>query len=88
MANLKSSKKAIKVNAKKEKANVVFTSRVKNSIKKLEKAIAANEKEKANELLKETKVNIDKAHSKGLIKENTRNRQKSRLTKRVKEMTK
>lgn len=88
MANLKASKKAIKVSKKKADANVVFTSRVKNSVKKLEKAITANEKDKANELLKETNINIDKAYSKGLMKENTRNRKKSRFTKKVKEMNK
>ncbi len=72
MANLKSSIKDIKLNQKRKEENVVFKSRVKNSIKKL----------------KETIVNIDKAYSKGLIKENTRNRQKARLTKKVKEMDK
>ena len=72
MANLKSSIKDIKLNQKRKEENVVFKSRVKNSIKNLEKTIANN----------------DKAYSKGLIKENTRNRQKARLTKKVKEMDK
>lgn len=88
MANIKSSIKGNKVNEKKKNNNVVFTSRVKNSIKKLEKAILAKDKEKADSLLKETNVNIDKAHGKGLLKKNTRDRQKSRLTKKVKEMNK
>ncbi|NLA32348.1 MAG: 30S ribosomal protein S20 [Mollicutes bacterium] len=88
MANLKASKKAIKVSEKKAKQNVVFTSRVKNSTKKLEKAILANDKEQANELLKQTKTNIDQAYGKGLMKENTKNRKKARLTKKVKEMGK
>lgn len=88
MANLKSSIKDIKLNTKRRNENVVFKSRVKNSIKNLEKAISAGDKELANKLLKETIVNIDKAYSKGLIKENTRNRQKSRLSNKVKEMNK
>ncbi len=88
MANLKSSIKDIKLNTKRRNENVVFKSRVKNSIKNLEKAILTGDKELANKLLKETIVNIDKAYSKGLIKENTRNRQKSRLSNKVKEMNK
>lgn len=88
MANIKSSIKGIKVSEKKAKNNVVFLSRVKNSIKKLEKAVLANDDVKAKELLKESNVNIDKAYSKGLLKDNTRNRQKTRLSKKVKEMKK
>jgi len=88
MANIKSSIKSIKVSGKKEKNNVVFTSRVKNSIKKLEKEVATKDKEKASNLLKDAQVNIDKAFSKGLMKKNARDRQKSRLTKKVKEMNK
>ncbi len=86
MANIKSSKKAIKVIAKKTENNHELKARVKNLIKDCDKAISAKEVEKANALLKDAIKHIDQAVSKGFMKENTANRQKSRLSKKVKEM--
>ena len=86
MANIKSSKKAIKVIAKKTDANHEYKARVKNSIKNCEKAIAAKDVDKATEAVKKVQKNIDKAVSKGLVKKNTASRQKSRLNKKVKDM--
>ena len=86
MANIKSSKKAIKVIAKKTENNHEFKARVKNSIKKADKAIAAKDVAAATEAVKEVQKNIDKAVSKGLIKKNTANREKSRLNSKVKDM--
>lgn len=86
MANIKSSKKAIKVIAKKTENNHELKARVKNLMRDCDKAILAQEKEKATALLADTQKFIDQAVSKGLMKENTANRQKSRLTQKVKEM--
>ena len=86
MANIKSSKKAIKVIAKKTVNNHELKMRVANLIKNCEKAIAAGEVEKAGALLKDIQKYTDKAVSKGLIKKNTADRQKSRLTEKVKNM--
>ena len=86
MANIKSSKKAIKQIAKTTQNNHELKARVKNSIKNAEKAIAAKNKEEAVTLVKEVQVNIDKAQAKGLVKKNTAAREKSRLTKKVKEL--
>ena len=86
MANIKSSKKAIKVIAKKTDNNHELKARVKNCIRLCDKAVEAGEKDNAQELLANTQKYIDKAVSKGLIKKNTANRQKSRLTAKVKEM--
>lgn len=86
MANLKSAKKYIISSNKKREANQVYKSRVKNSIKNLEKAITADDKNEAEELLKTVIKNIDKAVSKKVMKPNTANRQKSRLNKKVKEI--
>ncbi len=86
MANIKSSKKAIKVIAKKTENNHELKARVKNLIKETEKAIAANDKEKANTLMKDVQKYLDQAVSKGLIKNNTSDRQKSRLSNKVKNM--
>lgn len=86
MANIKSSKKAIKVIAKKTENNHELKARVKNLIKETEKAIANNDKEKANTLFKDVQKHLDQAVSKGLVKSNTSDRQKSRLSNKVKNM--
>jgi small subunit ribosomal protein S20 len=86
MANIKSSKKAIKVIAKKTEANVEYKARVKNSIKAADKAIASNDKEKATIEVKKLQKNIDKAVAKGIVKKNTAAREKSRLNSKLKNM--
>jgi len=86
MANIKSSKKAIKVIAKKTENNHELKARVKNLIKDCDKAIAQNDKETANKLFLDTQKYIDQAASKGFIKPNTASRQKSRLSQKLKEM--
>ena len=86
MANTKSSKKAIKVISKKTANNHELKMRVHNLIKNCEKAITANDKEKEQNLVKDIQKYMDKAVSKGLIKKNTCDRQKSRLTAKVKNM--
>ena len=87
MPNIKSSKKSVKQDEKTTASNNVYTAKVKNNIKKIEKAVESKQKETANTELKKFICNIDKACSKGLIKKNTCNRQKARLNKKVKEMS-
>jgi len=86
MANIKSSKKAIKVIAKKTENNHELKARVKNCIRECDKAIAMGDKETSKKLLADTQKYIDRATSKGFMKKNTADRQKSRLSKKVKEM--
>ena len=86
MPNIKSSKKSVKQDIKETIQNNVYTAKVKNCTKKVEKAISENNKELAEAELKKFICNIDKACSKGLIKKNTCARKKSRLNKKVKEM--
>lgn len=86
MPNIKSSKKAVKVIAKKTNAAHEYKARVKNSIRNLEKAITAKEKDNAEKIFKDVVKNLDKAASKGLIKKGTAARQKSRLASKVKNM--
>ena len=78
--------KGIKVIAKKTENNHELQARVKNLIKDCDKAIQAGDKEKATALYNDVKKYIDQATSKGFMKENTANRQKSRLAHKVKEM--
>ena len=86
MANIKSSKKAIKQIAKTTANNHELKARVKNTIKACEKAIASKNKEEATSIVKEVQTVIDRASSTGLVKKNTAARQKSRLNNKVKEM--
>ena len=87
MPNIKSSKKSVKQDINTTVANNVYTAKVKNSTKKVEKAVKDGNKETANTELKKFICNIDKACSKGLTKKNTCDRQKARLNKKVKEMS-
>ncbi len=86
MPNIKSSKKAVKVIAKKTDENHELKAKVKNLIKACEKEIAASNVEGATKVYKDLQKNIDKAYQKGLIKENTVNREKQRLNAKIKNM--
>lgn len=86
MPNIKSSKKAVKVIAKKTDENHELKMRVKNLIKSCEKEIAAGNVENANKVFKDLQKNIDKAFQKGLIKENKVDREKKRLNAKIKNM--
>jgi len=86
MPNMKNAEKRILVNAKKEENNNKYKASMKNSIKKVEKAVASKNKEEAKEALKSAIKNIDKAVKNGVTSKNTCARNKSRLTKKVNEM--
>lgn len=86
MANIKSSKKSIKVIAKKTLANHEYKAQVKNLIKSCETAIMKKDKEKALEEFKKLQKSIDRAFQKGLAKRNTVDREKKRLNSKIKEM--
>ncbi|MDO4554706.1 MAG: 30S ribosomal protein S20 [Lachnospiraceae bacterium] len=83
MANIKSAKKRIKVIETKTLRNKMIKTKIKTYIKKLEAAIAAGDKELANERLTATISEISKAASKGIFHKNTAARKISRLTKAV-----
>ncbi len=86
MPNIKSAKKRVKTNAKKEDANTIFKSSMKTAVKKVERAVKEENKEMAVESLKTATKRIDKACTVGIIKNNKAARDKSRLTKMVNEM--
>lgn len=86
MPNIKSSKKAVKVIAKKTDENHELKARVKNLIKACEKKISEGNQEEANKIFKDLQKNIDSSLQKGLIKENTANREKQRLNAKIKNM--
>ena len=84
MPNIKSSKKAVKVIAKKTLNNHEPKAKVKNLIKSIEKELSANNTQAAANLYKDLQKSCDQAVSKGLIKKNTANREKSRLSQKIK----
>lgn len=86
MPNIKSSKKAVKVIAKKTEENHELKARVNNLIKACEKEIKAGNVEEATKKFNDLQKYIDKALQKGLIKENKVNREKSRLNAKIKNM--
>lgn len=83
MANIKSAKKRILVNETKAARNKAIRSKVKTSIKKVDAAIAANDKAAAEVALKVATTEIDKACTKGVYHKNTASRKVSRLASAV-----
>lgn len=80
MANIKSAKKRIVVNQTKAARNKAIRSTVKTACKKVDAAIAANDKALAETALKAAITEIDKACSKGVYHKNTASRKVSRLS--------
>ncbi len=83
MANIKSAKKRVLVNRTKYERNKAIKSSVKTAIKKVEAAVAANDKAAAATALVEATVVINKAASKGVFHKNNAARKVSRLAKAV-----
>ena len=83
MANIKSAKKRILVNAKRAARNKAIRSGVKTAIKKVDAAVAAGDKAAAVEALDALKAEMGRATSKGVYKKNTNARKISRMAKRV-----
>ena len=83
MANIKSAKKRVLVNQKKAERNKSIKSGVKTSIRKVEAAVAAKDKEAAVASLQNAISTIDKAATKGVYHKNTAARKVSRLSKAV-----
>lgn len=83
LANIKSAKKRILVNQTKAARNKAIRSAVKTSIKKVDAAVAANDKAAANAALTDAISTISKATSKGVYHKNNAARKVSRLSKAV-----
>lgn len=83
MANIKSAKKRILVTQTRTARNKSIRSEVKTSIKKVEAAVAANDKAAAEAALKVATSVIESACSKGVYHKNNAARKVSRLSKLV-----
>ena len=86
MANIKSAKKRILVNQTRADRNKAIRSAVKTSMKKVDAAVAANDKEAAKAALTVAISTIESAASKGVYHKNNSARKVSRLTKLVNAM--
>lgn len=86
MANVKNAKKKMKQIKRVTLANQQAKSTAINAIKKTDKAVLAQDKEKAQACLKLAIKSLDNAKSKGLMHKNKVDREKSRLTKKVNNM--
>lgn len=86
MPNIKSAIKRVKVNTKKNAENRSVKSQINTAVRKLEDAIAKNDKELATKLYSEVVSTLDKAVSKNVIHKNTASRRASRLAKLVNSM--
>ena len=81
MPNIKSAKKRVRSNAKREKVNTLITSSMRTAVKKFEKSVKEGNKEEIATNLNIALQRIDKAYSSGRIHKNKAARMKSRLMK-------
>ena len=86
MPNIKSAKKRVLVNEKKNSVNKNNKSEVKTAIKNLDAVIAAGNYEEAVKLYPATASIIDASVAKGVYHKNTASRKVSRLAKAVNKM--
>ena len=86
LANIKSAKKRILVNRTKADRNKAIRSAVKTYIKKVDAAVANNDKAAAEAALLAATSTIDKAAKKGVYHKNNAARKVSRLAKAVNAM--
>ena len=84
MANTPQSKKRARQNAKRYAVNKMRRSRIRTYLRKVEEAIAAGDKDGAQEALKSAQPELMRGVTKGLYHKNTASRKMSRLSARVK----
>mgnify|MGYP002777072237 FL=1 len=83
MANTPQAKKRIRRNARRAEINGARVSRIRTFIKAVESALAAGDKTKAADALKQAQPELARGVARGVVHKNTASRKFSRLTKRV-----
>lgn len=83
MANIKSAKKRAKQTVVRNERNVAQRSMLRTAVKKVIKAIDANDAAAANEAFSTAQPILDRFAARGLIHKNKAARHKSRLTARI-----
>lgn len=84
MANTPSAKKAVRKIARRTEINKTRRSRMRTFLRKVEEAIAAGDKQAAEQALRAAQPELARAGQKGAIGRNTAARKMSRLARRVK----
>lgn len=83
MANIKSQLKRIKTNQKATERNKAYKSELRTLVRQTREAIAAGDKELAEQKLARASKKLDKAVSKGVIHKNQAANRKSKLAVKV-----
>lgn len=87
MPNIKSAIKRVKTSEKRRQRNASQKSALRTAIKAFESAVASANVESAREALRTATKKLDKAVTKGLIHKNAAARKKSRLAKKLNELS-
>ena len=87
MAITKGAKKAVRSSERKRVFNIRTTSAMRDVVKDIKKAIVAGKGDEAKTMLPAAYKAIDKAAKRGVIKGNTADRKKSRLSASIKKAT-
>lgn len=88
MANTSSARKAARVIARRTEVNKARRSSMRTSVRKVEEALAAGDRNAAVEAMKAAEPQIMRAAQKGVIHRNAANRKISRLSKRLAKVAK
>ena len=86
MPNIKSAKKRVEVAKVNAAKNATVKTSVKTSLKKFDEALNSNDKDTVKTAYQNAVSTVDKAVTKGVMKKNTADREKSRLNTKVKDM--
>ena len=83
MANTKSARKASRVIARRTEVNKARRAVLRNSVRKVEEAIASGDRNKALEAMKNAEPALMRAARLGQVHRNTASRKVSRLTRQI-----
>jgi small subunit ribosomal protein S20 len=88
MANTTSARKAARKIARRTAINQARRSRMRTAMRKVEEAIAAGDRNKAQEAMKDAEPSLMRAARQGQVHRNTASRKVSRLTQRIAKLDK
>jgi len=88
MANIRSAAKAARKAKRRQAVNTARKSRVRSYVRKVEEAIASGDAKAAQEALREAQPEIVRGANKRVLHKRAASRKVSRLTKRVKALSK
>ena len=80
MPIIKSAKKALRQSLRRRKGNLIYKRKIKNLLKEVRKLVLEKKTEETKKLLPQVFKILDKAAKVGVIKKNTADRKKSRIS--------